>query len=218
MIIGIMLLLLISLLIYFGILQRVLDNLYLNDRQALAIIFFMILGSFINLTVSTNPLIKVNLGGIVIPVALAIYVFLKADQRAEKIRTIFASLLTGATIYVYATFLNDFTLPSNDFIDSSIFYAIIAGVFAYMFGRSRRGAFLSALGGLLIYNGLVLIKTLQLNQPTEISLGGAGIFDSFVISSFLALAFTEFYGEVLERLFGKTQKITSNKEAKNHEK
>ena len=58
---GLIALVVISILIYFGVAQRALDRLRLTDRAALAVIAAIIIGSFIDIPVSDRLII--NVGG-----------------------------------------------------------------------------------------------------------------------------------------------------------
>ena len=68
---GLIALVVISILIYFGIAHRALDRLRLTDRAALFWIAAIIVGSFIDVPLGSR--ITINLGGI-IAVGLAIYI------------------------------------------------------------------------------------------------------------------------------------------------
>lgn len=63
--IGTILLLIVSLLIYFGVAQRVLDKLRLSDKAALGAIAALIIGGFINIPLPGGPSIEasLNVGG-----------------------------------------------------------------------------------------------------------------------------------------------------------
>jgi uncharacterized membrane protein len=87
---GLITLVVVSILIYFGVAHRVLDKLRLSDRAALAIILAIIAGSFVDIPISSR--ITINLGGLV-AVGLAIYVLAGAGTLYEKIRAIKTVLL-----------------------------------------------------------------------------------------------------------------------------
>jgi uncharacterized membrane protein len=61
---GLITLVVVSILIYFGVAHRVLDKLRLSDRAALAIILAIIAGSFVDIPISSR--ITINLGGLAI--------------------------------------------------------------------------------------------------------------------------------------------------------
>jgi len=90
---GVILLLVIAILIYFGLLQRVLDRMRLTDSMAIIFIGLMVVGSFLpNIPLGRG--LSVNIGGGIVPVVLAIYLIVTADSNQERIRAIIASIIT----------------------------------------------------------------------------------------------------------------------------
>ncbi|MCL2812944.1 MAG: hypothetical protein FWD25_13790, partial [Clostridia bacterium] len=73
---GMVALTVLALLILFGIAQRVLDRMHLTDRQALVLVAAIFIGGFI----PDIPLgmVSVNVGGALIPVAVCVYILIKA--------------------------------------------------------------------------------------------------------------------------------------------
>lgn len=201
MTIGIILLIITGLLIYLGAAHRVLDRLYLTDTSALFVIVLLIIGSFFEVTISRNPLLTVNVGGAVVPVILCIYVLTKAGSRKEWIRTIISVILTAIVIYGISIFFTDFG-HGRDIIDPMYIFAISGGIIAYLLGRSRRGSFIAGTLGFLLYNLFIFYRVLIGDINTQVRLGGAGVFDSIVISGIFALLLAEFVGESLERIQG----------------
>ncbi len=85
--IGMITLIIVAVLIYFGIAQRILDRMRLTDKQALAYIVLTIVGSFITLPIMGGPVeVSVNLGGAILPLLLVAYLFYRAGTLTERIR------------------------------------------------------------------------------------------------------------------------------------
>lgn len=196
---GIIFLIIAILIIYFGAAQRALDHLYLSDTSALIIIIGIIVGSFIDIPLSQNPIIYVNVGGALIPIALVIYVYTKVDSAKEIMRSILAIILTGATIYSVSIIFQDFG-HGRDIIDPMYIFAITGGIFGYIFGRSRRGAFIAGTLGFLSYNLINLWSVITGRINTHIFIGGAGAFDNIILSGFVGILLAEIFGETRESL------------------
>jgi len=97
---GMILLLIVAALIYFGAAQRVLDRMRLTDSQALLFIGLMIGGSFIDIPLYRGVAeVSINVGGAIVPLGLAIYLLIRADTARERVRGIAASLVTAAVIW-----------------------------------------------------------------------------------------------------------------------
>ena len=83
--IGVILLILVAILIYFGVLHRVLDRMRLSDRAALAIIVAMAAGSFVDVTLLRAPVqVRMNIGSGAIPIIAAIWLIATAEEAEEK--------------------------------------------------------------------------------------------------------------------------------------
>lgn len=202
---GMILLLIIAALIYFGFLQRVLDRMHMSDMMAFIFIGAMILGSFL----PDMPLgfgLSINLGGGVIPIIIAIYLIFTADSTTEKVRAIIASLVTGVAIYTAGRLLP--AEPDTMFIDPIIAFALLAGIIAYIFGRSRRGAFIAGIFGMIISD--IIYAFGVTTRPVGTTIGGAGVFDGAVIAGIIAVGLCEIVGETREKL----QRGTSSKKLK----
>jgi uncharacterized membrane protein len=194
---GVILLLLIAVLIYFGLLQRVLDRMHMTDIMAIIFIGAMVVGSFLpNIPLGTR--VSINIGGGIIPIILAVYLIATSDTNAEKVRSIIASIITGAAVYIAGKLLP--AEPGTMIIDPIIAFAVLAGVIAYVFGRSRRVAFIAGTLGIIISD---IVSALGVTaRPIGTTIGGAGIIDATVISGVIAVGLCEIVGETGERLKG----------------
>lgn len=190
-----MLLTVVAVLIFFGVLQRVLDRMYLTDRAALLLVAAMFIGTLLpNLTIGR---ISINLGGAVIPLGVCIFLLVKADTSWERIRPLLGSLLTGAAVWGLSWFLPD--EPERMWLEPTLLYGLSAGVIACAFGRSRRGAFICGVLGVLLADIATAVINWASGIDQQLVLGGAGLADAVVVSGVLAVALTELVGEVMER-------------------
>ncbi len=204
---GIILLVLIAVLIYFGLLQRVLDRMRMTDSMAIMFIGAMVTGSFLP-DIPLGKQISINIGGGVIPAILAIYLILTANTKKEKNRSMVASLITGVVVYVTGRSLP--AEPETMIIDPIIAFSILSGVIAYLFGRSRRGAFIAGISGIIISD---IISAMGITgTPSNIVIGGAGILDAVVISGVIAVGLCEIVGETREKLEGGSKAKKKSKE------
>lgn len=194
--VGVIVLLVLAILVYFGVLHRVLDRMRLDDRTALFVLFLMIIGSFFNLTILRRPALVINLGGAVVPIGIAVYLIATADSRAEKIRGTLAAIISGAAIYAATKILN----PEEQtmIIDPTYFFAIIAGLVGYLSGRSRRSAFIGGTMGVVLADIAHYVEISVRGIRGRTWIGGAGVFDAVVIAGLLAVALAEVVGETRE--------------------
>ncbi len=197
MTIGMILLIITAILILLGAGQRVLDRLHLSDKAALLFIALIIGLGFVP-DVRVTDLFAFNLGGALIPLALCVYLFFQADTAWEKWRSILASLVTGAAIFAIGRFAPD--EPEAMRFDPILLYGLAAGLIAYIFGRSRRCAFIAGVMGMMLSDVANAAYIWSRGIPQEFVLGGAGAADAIVISGLLAVLLAELLGEVIERM------------------
>lgn len=199
---GLLLLIGAGILILLGLAQQVLDRLYLNDKQALIVLAAMVVGSFIEIPLYRGqPPVSINLGGALIPLALSIYVLYRAGTARETNRGILGALLVGALIYGVAK-LYKFDINAG-IIEPQYLWGIIAGVTAYIIGRSRRLAFIGATSGVILADVAHAVEGVIRGArygPTRI--GGAGVLDTVVLAGIIGVVLAEVIGESRERLQG----------------
>ena len=194
--IGMIVLLVVSLLILFGALQRVLDRMALTDRQAIACVAAIFIGGW--LPDISFGLLTVNIGGALVPVTVCVYLFLNAGTAKEKIRAIIASVLTAAAIYAISFFFpaDPVAMP----FDPMILYGISGGLIAWLLGRSRRSAFIAGVLGVLLADLLSGISLWMRGVDQAVHLGGAGALDAVVLAGVIGVAMCELTGEIMERI------------------
>jgi uncharacterized membrane protein len=200
--IGFIALIVVGILIYFGLAERVLDRMRLSDRAALGVIALIIAGSFLDVRLIRGPIqLVVNFGGAVVPAALCIWLIATADTAREKVRGSLAAVVTGAVIYAAGRILPA-DPEQNPMLDPTYVYAIAAGLVAYLAGRSRRAAFIAGTLGVILADVGHFVELSVTRTPGRTWLGGAGMFDTTIIAGLLAVFLAEVVGETRERLQG----------------
>lgn len=203
--IGMILLIAVAVLIFMGLAERVLDRLRLSDKAAIIIIIAIVLSTIFIPNISITDRISINVGGFVIPMGLAIYLFIKAETGKEKVRAIIAAVVAGTLIYV----VQRYVLPDDPEamnIDPNYVYSIIGGLTAYILGRSRRAAFVAGVVGVVISDAIQLVLNYINNIPAPTRFGGAGGVDTTLIAGILGVLLAEIIGEAREHLQGGTSK------------
>jgi uncharacterized membrane protein len=199
--IGMIMLLVIGVLVYFGIAQRILDRMRLTDKQALLFIAAVIVGSFIDIPITGAPVrVSINVGGALLPALLSIWLIFKADETAERVRAVVAAILVAAAVSLGSRYLP--YEPENMFLDPKLIYGISAGLIAYLAGRSRRSAFIGGVLGIILSDIIHMVTVMGLGVPGTTAIGGAGAFDVVMIAGIVAVMVAELVGETRERIQG----------------
>lgn len=194
--IGLILLIVVSILVVFGVAQRVLDRLRLTDRQALLFVLLLFIGGLIP-DIPLGGLVSVNIGGALVPVGLCVYLLIRAGTAKEVVRALVASAITAVAIYWMGVLLPN--EPEAMPFDVNYAYGLAAGVVAYIFGRSRRGSFVAGVLGAVGADIWSAVAAWNDGMAQQLALGGAGAMDIIVISGLVAVLLSELVGELLER-------------------
>ena len=193
--VGMILLTATAILVFFGAAQRVLDKLRMTDRTALVLIALMFFGTLIpNIVIGSA---SISIGGAVIPAGICIYLLIRAGTAKERIRSIIGSVITAGIIYAFSALMPD--EPETIVIDPLYLCGIVGGLVAYLLGRSRRGAFICGVFGVLLADIAVSVVNRLNGIQQQLVLGGAGVFDTVVISGLLGVILSELVGELIER-------------------
>ena len=204
--IGMILLTATAILVFFGVTQRVLDKLRLTDRAALVLIALMFFGTLIpNVVIGS---VAISIGGAVIPAGICIYLLIRAGTSKERVRAILGSVVSAGVIYALSALMPD--EPEAIVIDPLYLYGLVGGLVAYLLGRSRRGAFICGVFGVLLADIAVSVVNRLNGIDQQLVLGGAGVFDAVVISGLLGVILSELIGELIERFVrGNEQPVES---------
>ena len=195
--VGLTLLVIVTILVLLGVCRGVLDKMGLNDRQALIITGALFVGGLIP-DIPLGGEVYVNIGGALIPLAVCVYLIVRAGTAKERVRALIGALVTGLAVYWLGRFMPD--EPEAIAFDPNYIYGLAGGLTAYLLGRSRRGAFVAGVLGVMgadIYQA-VEVRARGVNQALH--LGGAGAVDVIVIAGLTGVILAEVVGEIIERV------------------
>lgn len=185
-----------AILVYCGLLQRVLDRMHLRDRTALMLIGAMLLGTF--LPPVRLGLVEVNVGGALIPLGVCAWLLAKADEPRERWRTVLGSVATAAAVYALTLLLP--SEPEQLPVDPTLLISALGGAVAWLLGRSRRGAFVCGVAGVLLADTATALVNWSRGIGQTLNLGGAGLADAAVLGGMLSVLLCETVGEAVERI------------------
>lgn len=193
---GSLLLIIAAILVFCGLLQRVLDRMYLTDRQALLLIGLMLVGTFL-------PGIRLgdvtfHIGGALIPLGVCVYLIIRANTAWERWRSVIGSIITALLVYLLSKLLP--AEAEKMWMEPMWLYGLCGGIVAWLIGRSRRAAFICGVVGVLLADAASFLVAKLQGYTAELHLGGGGIADAGIISGVIAVLLCETVGELLERM------------------
>lgn len=185
----------IILLIMFGAGQRILDSLRLNDKEALMILILICIGILIP-PIWIGKYFCFSIGGFLIPLGLSVYLLISCGWSRDLARAFFGTIIVAALIYILEWILP--ADPEEVLIDNMYVYGLVAGLVAYILGRSRRNAFIVCLFGISLAQTVQWIINFSKDVPTVLGLGVGGAFGAYIVSIVIAVAVSEFLGRCFE--------------------
>lgn len=192
----------IILLVMFGVGQRILDSLRLNDKEALIILILICIGIIIP-PIWIGNYFCFSIGGFLIPLALSIYLLISCGWSRDLVRVIVGTLIVAGLIYLLEWILP--ADPESVVIDNTYVYGVVAGIVAYVLGRSRRNAFVSCLFGIMLAQLIQWIVNWAKNTPTILGLGVGGAFGTYIVAIIISVAISEFLGRCFESASAKKE-------------
>lgn len=195
------------LLVMFGAGQKILDNMRLSDKEALIILIAICIGLLIP-PIWIGEFFCFSIGGFLIPFAISIYLLISCGWSRDLLRVFFGTIIIGGIIYGL-----QWLLPANPegvIIDNMYIYGIVAGIVAYILGRSRRNAFVSCLFGLVLVDLVQWVYNITVGAPSILGLGVGGAFSTYVVAIIISVAICEFLGRCFEAASGGKEKKKFN--------
>ncbi|AEM78987.1 Protein of unknown function [Thermoanaerobacter thermohydrosulfuricus] len=192
-----------GLVVLFGFAHRVLDRMKMTDTWAFLVIIGMIIGTLIP-NIPITKTVSINIGGAAIPIAVCVYLFLRAESTRERVNAVVVSIVTGIAVFIAGRILP--AEPEAMIIEPKYIYGIVGGLIAYLFSRSRRSAFIAGVMGIMLANVMQAVSNYLTGTRGAVPIGGAGFFDSVVISMIIAVFLSEIIGETREKIQGGTSK------------
>jgi hypothetical protein len=149
-----------------------------------------VLGGSLAPAVWIGPRFSFSVGGWLIPFIFAVCLLLAAGFTRETGEMRLASFVTAAAVFALRYFI-----PLNSlglrFLSAALI-GLIAGAISYLIGRSRRGAFVSAVFGVTFGELAVFLVDLGMGRVPALALGTGGMLDSIVIASLAAVLLAHF--------------------------
>ncbi len=183
-------------LLMFGAGQRILDQMRLNDKQAILVLVSIVIGILIP-PIYIGRYFCFSIGGFLIPFIICLYMLISAGWSRDLLRAFIGVLVVGGLIYLIQWLLPTKT-ETQEVVPPTLVYGIIAGVTAYVLGRSRRNAFICSVLGITLALLIDFIVSICMGAPVVLGLGTGGAFGTIIISTIISVGLCEFLGRAFE--------------------
>lgn len=188
MTIGLILLAIVAILIFFGVAERFFRKIGVPGWVAFLLVLALSLGAIFP-SIRIGSVFSMNVGGFLIPlVAITVFMIMMGFKR-EMLRTMFAAIAV-ASVAVATRML----IPSNStgmVVTSSVIIGFLGGAVAYLIGMSRLATLAAAMSGIVIGDVITSLVYYFAIDGSPIALGSRGVFDSLIIASVFGVVLVE---------------------------
>ncbi len=187
MTIGLVLLAVIAILIFFGLSDKFFKNLGVASWIGFLIALALIVGAVIpNITIGGFTM---NLGGFIVPIIGMIILAAFIGWNWDLARLAFAEISVAAVAVATRVLI----LPDNSgmILAASLIVGFVGGTVAYLIGRSRLSTLAAVMGGVVLGDLIVnLIYVYGIGGYT-FSMGTRGVFDSIIVGCVFGILLLE---------------------------
>ncbi len=182
-------------LIVFGITDRLLDKMGLNDTWALILTALIAIGIFVPTIDMGN--VSLSVGGFLIPIGLAIYMLIKVGWSVDLLKAVIGIAVTIGIVFLFNAMLP--AEPEELWIDPNIVIGFVVGLLSFFVARSERNAFVSIVFGMFLADLIqYFINVGKGLDEVALGLGTGGVLDATIVAllvAFLSFEFMNFVGD-----------------------
>ncbi len=178
MTIGLVLLAVVAILIFFGLSERFFKNMGVPEWLGFVIALALIIGAVIP-NISIGDGFVMNIGGFIIPVIGMIVLAFFVGANRDLLRLFFAELSVAAVAVATRALILPNT--SGNILAATLIVGFVGGAVAFLIARSRVATLASVMGGVVLGDIIVNLIYVYGIGGYVFSLGTRGVFDSIII-------------------------------------
>jgi len=188
MTIGLIVLGVVSVLIFFGLLERFFVKMGVKSWLAFLLVLALVIGAIIP-DITIGSFLSVNIGGFVVPLVIMVMLLAMMKSRPEVFRTI-VSLIAVAAVAITARMLIE-PLNAGLIMASSLIIGFVGGTAAFLAGQTRLSTLAAAMGGIILGDIITGLMYRFMGGVTTVALGSYGVFDSVVVAGVFGMLLCE---------------------------
>lgn len=179
MTIGLILLGITAILIFFGLTERFFRQSGVKNWLAFLIVLALVIGVIVPDINIRN--FSMNIGGFIVPL-VAMILFIAMMRREEILKTIIATIAVASV--AVATRMLISPINAGLVLASSLIVGFVGGAAAFLAGQTRLATLASAFGGIILGDVIVnVLSVYVLKDSAVFFLGSYGVFDSVILAA-----------------------------------
>lgn len=189
MIIGLVLLAIAAVLVFFGLTRAYFRRIGVAPWVAFLVILALIVGA----VVPSIPMgiVRMNVGAFIIPAVLSIILMFMIGWNIKLLRAAIALIAVAGVAVATRMLIMPDTVGMQ--ITAAVIVGIIGGIVAYLIAGTRTGTITATLGGVVLGDMIVslLYHYVTGYTPATIGMGAFGVFDGVIIATVFGIVLCE---------------------------
>lgn len=188
MTIGLIILGVLGVLVFFGATERFFRKMGIANWLAFILVLAFVAGAVVP-RVTIGSAFAMNIGGFAVPLVLTVALAVFIGWNAELFRAGLATLAVASTAVATRMLL----LPTSTalMITASLIVGFVGGAVAFIIGRTRAATLTAALGGIVLGDVITSVVYRYFVDGSAVALGTRGVFDSLVIAAVFGVLLSE---------------------------
>ncbi len=188
MTIGLILLGIVAVLIFFGITERFFRRIGISNGLAFVLVLALVIGAIVP-EIRFGSAFSVNISGFLIPVVLVVLFSAIIGFNSDLSRAYLASVAVAGV----AVAVRMLIMPTNfaSVITASVIVGLVGGAVAYLIGMTRISTIIAAVAGIVMGDIVVNILNRFVLSGAPFALGSSGVFDSIIIAAVFGVLLVE---------------------------
>ena len=208
MTIGLIILGVAAVLIFFGAAERYFEVLGITSWLAFLIILALVLGAVV--PAIEMGAVSIGISGFIIPLIVTV-IIVALSRKGGNIYRAVPALVLSAVISAGLRVL--FRPTANDALVCSLVTGFLCGAIAFVISPNRINIIISAIGGIIVGDLISSSILFAVTKPETLAFGSHGVFDAIIISAAFGLVLYEVISALKNTKLSKTAKTNLNTEA-----
>ena len=191
MTIGLVILGIVALLIFFGVAERFFRKIGVSNVLAFLLVLALVVGAVVP-NIKIGSAFEMNVSGFLIPVILVVVLSVMIGFNSDLSRAYIAMAAVAGVAVATGMLINTTTLAGQ--VTASVIMGFVGGAIAYLIAMTRLSTLIAAIGGIVIGDiivSLINYFVMPSSAVTSVSLGTQGVFDAVILAAVFGIMMVE---------------------------
>lgn len=193
MIIGLIILGILAVLVFFGATERFFRKMGIANWLAFILVLALVAGAVVP-EIGIGGAFTMNIGGFIVPVVLTVALAVLIGWNQELFRCGVATLAVASAAIAARMLI--MPVSAGLTVTASVIVGFVGGAVAYIIARTRLATIAASLGGIVLGDIVTSLVYRYFVDGSAVALGTRGVFDSLVIAAVFAILLVEVVGTI----------------------